>query len=132
MVISVNPSNVPHHKNPIPAAALHRGVLISSSISGQDLETSKYSSDKSIQIALAFEYLQNIVTDAGATAQDIIKVDMYFADKEDRKLVNPHWVLLFPDEQARPARQAHRSELPDGCCLQMVITAIIGDHLNVD
>ena len=132
MVISLNPSNVPHHKNPIPAAALHRGVLISSSISGQDLETSKYSSDKSIQIALAFKYLQNIVTDAGATAQDIIKVDMYFADKEDRKLVNPHWVLLFPDEQARPARQAHRSELPDGCCLQMVITAIIGDHLNVD
>lgn len=132
MVISVNPSNVPHHKNPIPAAALHRSVLISSSISGQDLVTSKYSSDKSTQIALAFEYLQNIVTDAGATAQDIIKVDMYFADKEDRKLVNPHWVLLFPDEQARPARQAHRSELPDGCCLQMVITAIIGDHLNVD
>ena len=132
MVVSVNPSNVPHHKNPIPAAAVHRGVLISSSISGQDLVTSKYSSDKSTQIALAFEYLQNIVTDAGATAQDIIKVDMYFADKEDRKLVNPHWVLLFPDEQARPARQAHRSELPDGCCLQMVITAIIGDHLNVD
>ena len=132
MVISVNPSNVPHHKNPIPAAALHRGVLVSSSISGQDLVTSKYSSNKSTQIALAFEYLQNIVTDAGATAQDIIKVDMYFADKEDRKLVNPHWVLLFPDEQARPARQAHRSELPDGCCLQMVITAIIGDHLNVD
>ena len=132
MVISVNPSNVPHHKNPIPAAALHRGVLISSSISGQDLVTSKYSSDKSTQIALAFEYLQNIVTDAGATAQDIIKVDMYFADKDDRKLVNPYWLLLFPDEQARPARQAHRSELPDGCCLQMVITAIIGDHLNVD
>ncbi|CAI8204941.1 Uncharacterised protein [marine metagenome] len=104
---------------------MHRGVLISSSISGQDLVTSKYSSDKSTQIALAFEYLQNIVTDAGATAQDIIKVDMYFADKEDRKLVNPHWVLLFPDEQALPARQAHRSELPDGCCLQMVITAII-------
>ena len=132
MVISVNPSNVPHHKNPIPAAAVHRGVLISSSISGQDLVTSKYSSDKSTQIALAFEYLQNIVTDAGATAQDIIKVDMYFADKDDRKLVNQHWVLLFPDEQARPARQAHKSELPDGCCLQMVITAIIGDHLNVD
>ena len=132
MVIAVNPSNVPHHENPIPAAALHRGVLVSSSISGQDLISSKYSSDKSTQIALAFKYLKNIVTDAGGTVQDIIKVDMYFADKDDRKLVNPYWLLLFPDEQARPARQAHKSDLPDGCCLQMVITAIIDGPLSVN
>ena len=128
MVISINPNNVPHHKNPIPAAALHRGILISSSISGQDMVSGEYSSDKSIQIALIFEYLKNIVGDAVGSIQDIIKVDMYFADKKDRSLVNPHWLLLFPDEKARPARMAHKSELPNGCCLQIVITAILETH----
>lgn len=128
MVISINPNNVPHHKNPIPAAALHRGILVSSSISGQSLETNEYSLDKSVQIALAFDYLKNIVEDAGGSVQDIVKVDMYFSDKKDRNLVNPHWLLLFPDHKARPARQAHKSELPNGCCLQMVITAILQAH----
>lgn len=128
MVISINPNNVPHHKNPIPAAALHRGILVSSSISGQSLETNEYSLDKSVQIALAFDYLKNIVEDAGGSVQDIVKVDMYFSDKKDRNLVNPHWLLLFPDDKARPARQAHKSELPNGCCLQMVITAILQAH----
>lgn len=82
MPLSINPNNVPHHKNPIPAAALHRGVLISSSISGQDTVSGEYSSDKSVQIALAFEYLKNIINDAGGSVQDIVKVDMYFADKK--------------------------------------------------
>ena len=91
MVLSINPNNVPHHKNPIPAAALHRGVLISSSISGQDTVSGEYSSNKSVQIAQAFEYLKNIIADAGGSVQDIVKVDMYFADKKDRSLLNPHW-----------------------------------------
>jgi len=73
MALSINPNNVPHHKNPIPAAALHRGVLISSSISGQDTVSGEYSSDKSVQIALAFEYLKNIINDAGGSVQDIVK-----------------------------------------------------------
>ena len=125
MVISINPDNVPHHKNPIPAASVHRGVLMSSSISGQNLASGEYSADKSKQISLAFEYLKNIIDAAGASIQDIVKVDLYFEDKKDRQLVNPQWLLLFPDEATRPARQAHKSKLPDGCCLQIVFTAVI-------
>ena len=125
MVKSVNPKNIPEHENPIPAAAIHRGLLISSAISGKSKENGKYLLEKSAQIALAFDYLKKIIFDAGGSTQDIVKVDLYFADKNDRHLVNPHWLSLFPSKADRPARQAHEAELPDGCYLQVVITAIL-------
>ncbi len=125
MVISINPLNVPEHENPIPAAAIHRGLLISSAISGKSKKNGEYLPEKPDQIALAFEYLEHIITDAGGSIQDIVKIDLYFADKNDRHLVNPHWLSLFPIKSARPARQAHKSELPDGCCVQIVFTAIL-------
>ena len=125
MVKSVNPKNMPEHENPIPAAAIHRGLLISSAISGKSKENGKYLREKSAQIALAFDYLKKIIFEAGGSIQDIVKVDLYFADKNDRHLVNSHWLSLFPIKAARPARQAHEAELPDGCCLQVVFTAIL-------
>ena len=125
MVKSVNPQNVPEHENPIPAAAIHRGLLISSAISGKNKKSGRYLRKKSAQVALAFDYLKQIIADAGGSIQDIVKVDLYFSDKNDRDLVNPHWLLMFPSKAAQPARQAHKSELPDGCCLQVVFTAIL-------
>ena len=57
MVRAINPIDVPPLKNPIPAAAIHGGVLISSVISGKSLVTDVYSKDKKEQISLAFEYI---------------------------------------------------------------------------
>ena len=125
MVKSVNPLNGPRHENPIPAAAVHRGLLISSAISGKSQKTGEYLLDKPAQIASAFEHLKHIIAYAGGSIQDIVKMDFYFADKNDRHLVNPHWLSLFPSKAERPARHSHRSELPDGCYLQIVFTAML-------
>lgn len=128
MVHSLNQPNVPHHKNPVPAAAIHRGLLVSSAIMGQDVETGDWPSTKEEQIGLAFTHMQTLLREAGADLQDVIKVDLYFADKADRTLVNPHWLSLYPDEAHRPARHAHLSALPQGCCLQIGIMAIIEEQ----
>ena len=125
MVRSINPPGLPHHKNPIPAAALHNGVLVSSAISGLDPATGAYPADKESQIALAFQHFELILAEAGATPQDVVKLDLYFTDKADRKLVNPHWLRLFPQENRRPARHAHSAELPAECCLQMTFMAVM-------
>ena len=125
MVRAIDPSNIPPHKNPIPAAAIHRGILISSVISGKSLVTDAYSKDKKEQISLVFEYIEKIIFEAGGSVQDIIKMDLYFRDKSDRSLVNPEWEKMFPNPKERPARHAQIGDLPKNCCLQVTITAVI-------
>ena len=125
MVKAIDPSDIPPHKNPIPAAAIHGGVLISSVISGKSLVTDVYSKDKKEQISLVFEYIEKIILEAGGSVQDIIKMDLYFRDKSDRSLVNPEWEKMFPDPKKRPARHAQIGDLPENCCLQVTLTAVI-------
>ena len=125
MVKAIDPSDIPPHKNPIPAAAIHGGILISSVISGKSLVTDAYSKDKKEQISLVFEYVEKIISEAGGTVQDIIKMDLYFRDKNDRSLVNLEWEKMFPDPKKRPARHAQIGDLPENCCLQVTITAVI-------
>ena len=125
MVDSINPEGLPAHKNPIPAAAVHKGILISSVISGKSVVTDSYSKNKVEQVSLVFEYIKNIVIEAGGDVQDIIKMDLYFSDKSDRSIVNPEWVKMFPDPNKRPARHAQIAELPKDCCLQVTLTAVI-------
>ena len=125
MVRAIDPSDIPPHKNPIPAAAIHRGILISSVISGKSAVTDAYPEDKTEQISLVFKYIENIISEAGGIVQDIIKLDLYFSDKSDRLLVNPEWEKMFPNPKERPARHAQIGDLPKNCCLQVTITAVI-------
>ena len=125
MVKAIDPSDIPPHKNPIPAAAIHGGILISSVISGKSSVTDAYSKDKTEQISLVFKYIEKIISEAGGNVQDIIKMDLYFRDKADRSLVNPEWERMFPDPKKRPARHAQIGDLPENCCLQVTITAVI-------
>ena len=125
MVRAIDPSDIPPHKNPIPAAAIHRGILISSVISGKSAVTDAYPEDKIEQISLVFKYIENIISEAGGIVEDIIKVDLYFRDKSDRLLVNPEWEKMFPNPIERPASHAQIGDLPKNCCLQVTIMAVI-------
>lgn len=122
---SIHPPGLPKHKNPIPAASILRGVFVSSAISGLDPETDQYPLDKEQQIALAFSHFEKILAAGGASADDVIKLDLNFVDKTDRALVNPHWLRLFPDENSRPARHSHIAELPKDCIFQITFMAVV-------
>ena len=125
MVHSIYSNKVAQHHNPVPNAAILRGLLVTSGILGKRLDGDDYPADRGEQTALVFSYLEVILEEAGATLQDVIKLDLYFADKGDRTLANQHWLRLWPDPARRPARQAHRASLPDGCCLQIVAIAVL-------
>jgi len=125
MVRSITSTRAAQHKNPVPNAAMHGGLLVTSGILGKDLKTGDYPQDKAEQIALVFDYLEAILETAETTLQNVIKLDLYFADKDDRTLANPHWLRLWPDADRRPARQAHKTELPKGCCLQIVAMVVL-------
>ena len=125
MVFAINSDRAAQHHNPVPNAAMLRGLLVTSSILGKRLDSDEYPADRGEQTALVFRYLEAILDEAGATSQDVIKLDLYFADKADRALANDHWLRLWPDPAHRPARQAHQAVLPDGCCLQIVAMAVL-------
>ena len=125
MVRAINSDRAAQHHNPVPNAAVLRGLLVTSSILGKRLDSDEYPADRGEQTALVFRYLEAILDEAGATSQDVIKLDLYFADKADRALANDHWLRLWPDPAHRPARQAHQAVLPDGCCLQIVAMAVL-------
>ena len=125
MVRAINIDRAAQHHNPVPNAAILRGLLVTSSILGKRLDSDEYPADRGEQTALVFRYLEAILDEAGATSQDVIKLDLYFADKADRALANEHWLRLWPDPAHRPARQAHQAVLPDGCCLQIVAMAVL-------
>lgn len=125
MVRAINSDRAAAHHNPVPNAAVVRGVLVTSSILGKTLDTDEYPADRGEQTALVFEYLEAILEEAGASPQDVVKLDLYFADKSDRSHANEHWLRLWPDPTRRPARQAHQAVLPEGCCLQIVAMAIM-------
>ncbi len=120
---AINSSRIKAHKNPIPHASSLRGLVISSSISGSDIE-GKYSSDKEEQIRKAFENMKFVLNEANASFDDVIKFDLYFSDKNDRKFVNPIWLKLFPDETSRPARHSHLIHLDGDCVFQIVFIAV--------
>ena len=125
MVRAINSNRAAQHHNPVPNAAILRGLLVTSSILGKRLDSDEYPADRGEQTALVFRYLEAILDEAGATSQDVIKLDLYYADKADRALANEHWLRLWPDPAHRPARQAHQAVLPDGCCLQIVAMAVL-------
>ena len=125
MVRAINSPNAAAHRNPVPNAAVAGGILVTSGILGKTLDTDEYPADRGEQTALVFAYLEAILEEAGASCDDVVKIDLYFADKSDRSYANEHWLRLWPDPERRPARQAHQATLPEGCCLQIVAMAVL-------
>ena len=126
MVRSIYAKGAAQHLNPVPNAAVHRGVLVTSGVLGKDPATGNYSAETAEQIRLAFEQLPGILTEGGAELQDVVKVDLYFADRGDRPMANVHWERLWPNPMQRPARQAHQVDLPGACRFQLVAMAVLG------
>jgi len=126
MVRSIYAKGAAQHLNPVPNAAVHRGVLVTSGVLGKDPATGDYAPETAEQIRLAFEQLPAILAEGGAELQDVVKVDLYFADRKDRPMANVHWERLWPDPMQRPARQAHQVGLPGACRFQLVAMAVLG------
>jgi enamine deaminase RidA (YjgF/YER057c/UK114 family) len=47
---------------------------------------------------------------AGGSTDDIVKMNVWLKDPTERELLNKHWLAMFPDEHARPARHTQPLE----------------------
>ena len=122
---SIRAPDIPDHINPIPAATTVGNMLFTSAIGGEDPETHVLPADKEEQIANTFKTINAIMRESGGTVEDIAKVSVYVADRDDRKLINPHWLKMFPDENSRPVRHTSPRDLPAGRHIQLEFIAVL-------
>jgi 2-iminobutanoate/2-iminopropanoate deaminase len=117
--------NIPEHSQPFPAAVKIGNLVFSSAIGGDDPATHELPDDKDAQIRNAFQNVRNVLEAAGGSPANIGKVTIYVADRDDRKLINPHWLEMFPDEDDRPVRHTSAAVLPPGRCIQIEFIAVL-------
>ena len=92
------------HVNPIPSASRRGPFVVSGAISGTDPETGKVPADLDEQCRLMFENVRRVMTAAGGSPDDIVKMTVWISDRALRPILNKHWVEMFPDPHSRPAR----------------------------
>ena len=121
----ISAPDIPEHKNPIPAATRIGNMVFSSAVGGEDPATHDLPDEPEAQIANTFSTIRAIMREAGGTVDDIGKMSVYLADKDNRKLVNPHWLEMFPDEGSRPVRHTTEKTLPPGRHIQVEFIAVL-------
>jgi 2-iminobutanoate/2-iminopropanoate deaminase len=113
------------HKNPIPAACRLGNLVTSGIIYGLDVNTGKPAEGMERQCALMFEHLRSILEAAGATLDDVVKLNVWMVDRSQRQAINDEWLRLFPDPLTRPARQTMQGELTPGILVQCDFIAMV-------
>lgn len=114
-----------HGNNPVPAASVLRGLLVSGAIFGMDPATRKVAPGLEAQCELMFEHAQRILAAGGCGWGDVVKMTFYLAPEQPREAVNDHWLRLFPDAASRPARYVMVNDrLPPGTLIQCDLLAV--------
>ncbi len=115
-----------HHSQPIPAACRLGNTLVSGIIHGLDPKVPG-GGGLEAQAALMFRRVRDILAAAGASTDDIVKLNIVMTDRSLRTAINEHWLAMFPDEATRPVRQTVEAPLDAGKLVQCDFQAIIDD-----
>jgi 2-iminobutanoate/2-iminopropanoate deaminase len=125
---SIRIDSYSHGKTPIPAASRIGPFIASGNIGGFDVARGGYAADAAEQTRQMFENLRDIVTAAGATLDDVLKMTVYVRDDSYRALLDMEWLKAFPDRDTQPARQTilHK-DLPAGRLISCDILAVANE-----
>jgi enamine deaminase RidA (YjgF/YER057c/UK114 family) len=115
------------HKNPIPAASRVGNMLMTGIITGTDPATGKLADTLEAQCANIFHHVRSIMAAAGGSTDDIIKMNVWMADRSRRDVLNAGWVKMFPDSRSRPARHTSQTALEGGQLIVCDITAVFDE-----
>jgi 2-iminobutanoate/2-iminopropanoate deaminase len=116
------------HQNPIPSASRIGPFVATGAISGTDPATGKVPEDLDQQCRQMFANVRRVITEAGGTPDDIIKMTVWITDRALRPTLNKHWVEMFPDPASRPARHTVASgDFTPPMQIQCDFMAVIGD-----
>lgn len=95
------------HLTAIPVATKIGPLLVSSVIAPFKPGTREHAPDAAGQIEQIFESVGKMLKAAGATWDDVAKMNFWMTDAADRPALEPVWLKYFPDEKSRPSRHTH-------------------------
>lgn len=116
------------HANPIPAASRIGPFVYSGVLTGRDPVTREMPEGLDAQCANVFAHVEELMTAAGGSSDDIVKMTFWLARYRDRDALNREWLAMFPDATSRPARQAMAAELDGGSLIQCDLVAILDEE----
>ena len=117
------------HMNPIPSASRKGPFVVSGAISGADPETGTVPADLDAQCRNMFGNVRRIMEAAGGGPDDIVKMNVWIADRKLREVMNRYWVQMFPDPHSRPARHTiAQADFTPPMQSQCDLLAVIGDQ----
>jgi len=114
--------------NPTPSASRRGPFVVSGAISGADPETGKVPVELDAQCRNMFDNVRRIMTAAGGSPDDIVKMNVWIADRKLRETMNRYWVEMFPDPHSRPARHTiAQADFSPPMQIQCDLLAAIGE-----
>ncbi len=122
---SIEIEGVRLHAQPFPAAVRKGNMVFSSAVPGMDPSTGTVPDEPTEQIRHAFNNMATLLTNAGATLEDVVKVAVLLQDRDMRPMVNEVWEQFFPDEHSRPVRHTVGGPLPNNYVIQLEFTAVL-------
>ena len=116
------------HTHPIPNASRLGPLLMTGGIYGKDPATGHLASDAAGQCKLMFANIRRVLELGGATPEDVVKVNVWMKNKDDRVHLNPEWLAMFPDPGSRPSRHTFLdTDQPYGALVSCEVIAVIGE-----
>lgn len=107
---SIEVAGFNHGPQPIPAACRVANILATGGIYGLDTDTGKVPDDLERQTALMFVNLQRVLTAAGATLEQVVKMTFWVRNPAARACINHAWLNAFPNPESRPARHTLQND----------------------
>ena len=93
-----------NHGQPIPCASRKGPLLVTGGIAGLDTAAGKVPDDVAEQTRIMFENMKAVLTQAGGSFDDVVKMTFFVKSKEAKGAINAEWEAAFPDPSSRPAR----------------------------
>lgn len=125
MAESIYVDGLGHGTNPIPAAARRGAFMMTGAVLGIDRASGTLPEAWQEQCRNVFANLVVILEAAGMSVEDVLKITFHVHADVDRQEINAHWVRMFPDPAARPARHVVVSTtLPGKSKIQCVAFAV--------
>ena len=121
---SITVANIAH-KFPVPNASRIGNIVVSGAIHPADPATRTVPDDLAAQCTNMFKNLKAVIEAAGGTTDDIIKVNVFIRDRNNREPLNVEWVRMFPDPESRPARHAQPLQVEGPALVQCDFMAVI-------
>lgn len=123
---SIETDEFSHGVLPIPAASRIGAFVASGNIFGYDFIAGSHPETADQQVQLMFGHLRSVITAAGGSLEDILKITVHVRSDAVRGAVDSEWIKAFPDPASRPARQTMvNAAMPGNRLVQCDMLAII-------